>query len=128
MFEFGPDRKFNEYKEDVQGRNDKTGDTGTEEESEEEMELLPLCCCDDDDAIDQYPQPTHLFPDVVASCERTKKQQHSVLLFNNNRMLLAAQRNNASYLDGSIEDNHRALIAMTFLIQDQILDEKGHSN
>ena len=85
------------------------------------MVSLLLCCCDDDDAIDQYPQPTHLFPNVVASCERTKKQQHSVLLFNNNRMLLAAQRNNASYLDGSIEDNHRALIAMTFLIQDQIL-------
>ena len=62
LFGFGPDRKFNEDEEDVQGRNDKTDDTGTEEESEEEMELLLLCCCDDDDAIDQYPQPTHLFP------------------------------------------------------------------
>ena len=124
MFEFGLDRKFNEYKENVQGRNDETDETGTEEEGEEneqEIESLLLCCCDNDEAIDQYPWPTHLFPGVVANCERTKKQQDSIFLFNNNCMLLAAQRNNASYFYGSIEDNHRALIALTSLIQDQIL-------
>ena len=36
-------------------------------------------------------------------------------------MLLIYKRKNTSYFHGSIEDNHRDLIAMTSLIQDEIL-------
>ena len=72
-------------------------------------------------AIDPYLHSTHLFPGVIAKCERTKKQQDSVSLFNSNHMLLAAERKNISYFRKGIEDNHRALVAMTSLIQDQIL-------
>ena len=83
--------------------------------------MLLLSCCDDDEAINTYPHPTHLFPGIIANCERTKKQQDSVILFNSNHMLLIYKRNKISYFHGGIEDNHRALIAMTSLIQDEIL-------
>ena len=87
--------------------------------------MLLLCCCDNDEAIDTCPHPTHLFPGIIANCERTKKQQDSVILFNSNHMLLIYKRKNTSYFHGSIEDNHRALIAMTSLIQDEILQSIG---
>ena len=40
-------------------------------------------------------------------------------------MLLIYKRKNTSYFHGSIEDNHRDLIAMTSLIQDEILQSIG---
>ena len=98
-FGFGPYQKFFKVKKMYKEANEK----GTEEEgeeNEEKIELLLLCCCfnscENDEAIDIYPHPTHLFPGVIANCERTKKQQDSIILFNSNHMLLIYKRKNTS--------------------------------
>ena len=117
---FGADRNWIDLGKYTKELNDQTGTEEEGEENGEEIESLQLCCSDDEEGRDSVIKLTHVYPSVVANFEHTKKKQDAILLFNNNRMLLATQRKNSSYFHGGIEDNHRALISMMFLVQDPI--------